>query len=516
MHKSQILFYLLIAFVASIFVGSFWFVSSQNLLIMCLVGTMVLTISAYHKTFGQSLKGTKRRIFGFVIGCAVLIFAFGVFRINQANSEHDKIMEFTDNIIGGKGVDYILRGYVNGEPENSGSKTKFTFRAKIIVVPPQEVFVDDDILITTNLTDVKFGDRLIINASLMTPKNFQDFDYVSYLKKDGIRIISNYPKNMKKDNNNSILTITDKIKIYVYKPIFAIKNKFESAVNKSIPEPNASFINGILLGTRQNISADLKDAFSRTGTSHILAISGYNITIIAWAILSLLLFFAKRKKAFWFCVIIIIVFTVMTGASASVVRASVMGLVLLFANGYGRLYDPRNSLLLAGGAMVFINPFLLRFDIGFQLSFLAVLGLAYFYPLLSYWARKIPEIFKIKETLLATVSAQIFVAPLLAYQFHSFSLISVLANILILPFIPAAMALGFLSGVGGMILAPLGQILGYVVWAITKFQIGVVENLAAFQHASVTWNLSLPIMAIIYLALFIGLWKIKKVCEIDL
>ncbi len=311
------------------------------------------------------------------------------------------------------------------------------------------------------------------------------------------------------------MTRADSLKIFIYKPIFTIKNKFELAVNKSIPEPNASFINGILLGTRQNISADLKNAFSRTGTSHILAISGYNITIIAWAVLAFLLFFAKRKNAFWLCVIVITIFTVMTGASASVVRASAMGLVLLFANGYGRLYDPRNSLLLAGGVMVFINPFLLRFDVGFQLSFLAVLGLAYLFPMFSYWARKIPEIFKIKETLLATISAQIFVAPLLAYQFHSFSLISVLANILILPFIPAAMALGFISGIGGMIFAPFGQFLGYAAWAVTKFQIGVVENLSAVQHASVTWNLSLPIMVVIYLALFVGLWKVKKISEID-
>jgi len=265
----------------------------------------------------------------------------------------------------------------------------------------------------------------------------------------------------------------------LYKKIFGLKNKFESAINKSISEPNASFINGILLGSRQNIPEEIKEAFNKTGTTHILAISGYNIMIISWAVLSLLVYFFKRRTAFWLSVAIIILFTILTGASSSVVRASIMGLLLLFANGYGRLYDPKNSIILAGVAMIWSNPFALVFDIGFQLSFVAVIGLMYLYPRIDSKLKKLPKLGNLKEMFLMTLSAQIAVAPLLIYYFKNFSLVSLLANILILPFLPAAMFIGFISGLAGVIFLPVGQVVGFIAWAITTYQIKIIEFLAS-------------------------------------
>ena len=177
--------------------------------------------------------------------------------------------------------------------------------------------------------------------------------------------------------------------------------------------------------------------------------------------------------------LIIIIFTIMTGASASVVRASIMGLVLLFANGYGRLYDSRNSLLLAGAVMIYQNPLILRFDVGFQLSFLAVMGLLYIYPFLNNKFHKIPELWKLKELTLMTISAQIAVAPSLIYYFNQFSFLSLPANILILPLVPFAMLIGFMSGIGGMIFLPLGKIIGLAAWTITTYQIQAISFFAA-------------------------------------
>ena len=270
----------------------------------------------------------------------------------------------------------------------------------------------------------------------------------------------------------------EKLKMDVYGVIFSIKNNFESAVARSIPEPNASFINGILLGSRQNIPDDLKEAFNETGTTHILAISGYNIMIISWAVLTGLVIFFRRKTAFWLSVITICAFVVLTGASASVVRAAVMGLLLLFAQGYGRLYSPKNSIVFTGAAMVYFNPFVLKFDIGFQLSFAAILGLMYLYPYLNSKLNKVPKLGTLKEITLMTLSAQIAVAPFLIYYFNNFSLVSLPVNVLILPFIPAAMFVGFISGLAGMAFLPLGQAVGWFAWAITTYQIETVKLFA--------------------------------------
>ena len=125
--------------------------------------------------------------------------------------------------------------------------------------------------------------------------------------------------------------------------------------------------------------------------------------------------------------------------------------------------------------MIYHNPLVLVFDVGFQLSFAAVLGLIYLYPQLDYRLKKIPEWGKFKELTLMTISAQLAVLPLIMYYFGNFSIFSLPANILILPLIPAAMFTGFITGLVGMIFPIAGQIIGYIVWAITSYQIEVVK-----------------------------------------
>ncbi|OGN16361.1 MAG: hypothetical protein A3C81_02775 [Candidatus Yanofskybacteria bacterium RIFCSPHIGHO2_02_FULL_46_19] len=292
-----------------------------------------------------------------------------------------------------------------------------------------------------------------------------------------------------------------------------LSSKFQESVNQSIPEPNASYINGILLGARQSIPKDLKEVFNRTSTTHILAISGYNITVIADAVLAGLVFCMRRRYAFWVSVVVIILFTLLTGASASVVRAAIMGLLFLFASGYGRLYDAKNSIVLAGAVMIYFNPRVLVFNIGFQLSFLAVLGLLYIYPVLKHLTIKWPDIFELKELALMTVSAQIAVAPLLAHYFRQFSLVSLPANILVLPFVPAVMLLGFLSGLGGLIFLPLGQLIGYVAWALSLYQIKVIQFLAALPLASLSFSFDWLLVALACALLIFAAYKLKNKYE---
>src|SRR3989344_6317636 len=401
MHKSQVFFYILSAFILGVFLASFFNFSQSFIYILLIVGICII-----------ALLGLKNR-WSLLIAFMLIVFAGGAARFNFLNSNHGVLEDLV-------GQEVSLDGYIDSEPDIDGNKARFVFKTG-----------HERILITTNAFPRReFGNQLSIKGELALPQNFTpstssgqaDFDYITYLKKDGIRMTIFYPKEIEASDVD--LRRSERMKVSIYRSIFVVKNKFQNAINLSIPEPNASFINGILLGTRQNIPDDLKDAFSKTGTTHILAISGYNIMIISEAVLLGLIWFFRRRMAFWISVAVIVLFVILTGASASVVRAAVMGLLLSFAHGYGRLYDQKNSIILAGAAMVWINPFVLVFDIGFQLSFAAVMGMIYIYPQIDSKLYKLPKFGNLKEITLMTLSAQIAVAPLLIYYFGNFSLIS--------------------------------------------------------------------------------------------
>ena len=153
--------------------------------------------------------------------------------------------------------------------------------------------------------------------------------------------------------------------------------------------------------------------------------------------------------------------------------------------------------------MILLNPFVLTLDIGFQFSFLSVLGIAYMYPILKDRSNKIksPEI--IKDTLLMTLSAQIFVLPLAVYYFHNFSLVSLPVNVLILPFVPLAMVLGFATGIFGIIWPLLGKIIGLLAWALTNYQIWIVRYFASLKYSNLSINPSLRSIIFVYVIIVV-------------
>ena len=446
-------------------------------------------------------------------GALVFVFIFGIIKFNSFNFDNSILNQFADVEVGGKGIQVILNGYVDNEPDVNGLKSQFIFRVMELVVSDKIFNVNERTLIRTNSFPARqFGDRLSITGFLEMPQNFSGFDYIQYLKNKDVRTIMSFPKvNAAHDTLAYYeLEFFERTKISLYKKIFGLKDRFELAVKKSITEPYAAYINGILLGSRQDIPQSIKDAFNKTSTSHILAISGYNITIIAESLLVALVLVMRRRRAFWISVVVILFFTILTGASASVVRAATMGLLLLFANGYGRLYDARNGIALAAGLMVFFNPFVLVFDIGFQLSFLAVLGLIYFYPAMEMRAKKIPEVAGLKESLLMTISAQTLVFPLIIYYFHQVSLVSLLANVLVLPLMPLTMLFGFLAGVGGMIFAPLGRAIGLLVLGLGTYQLEVIKWFGSLSFAAINVSIKWFTLVGAYAIIIFVIWRLRR------
>lgn len=509
MHKAQIFSYLLISFLVGIFLAGV-FDSKSLELGMILFGTIIVAATGYELDFSKTKKGKRKLKIGLVAGFCILAATAGIFRYQQANKNESVLLSLTQVQTGtSKGMSVSLRGVVDNEMTINGDKGQVVLHVYEASVSGNVIKVDEDTLLYVKASPVyQIGDKISVQGKLQVPTNFADgFDYVQYLKNKEIRTVVPYPKIVS-DENLSVPTF-QRLRTTIYRKIFDWKGEFENVVNASLSQPYAAYINGILLGSRQEIPADITQAFNNTSTTHVLAISGYNITIIAEALLAALVYFFKRRQAFWLSVAIIILFTIMTGAGASVIRAAVMGILLLAANGYGRLYNPKNSVLFAAAIMVFLDPLSLKYDVGFELSFLAVLGLMYVYPLLEFQFRDWPERFGLKETALLSISAQIMVAPLLAFVFHSFSLVSIPANVLVLPLMPYVMLFGFLTGLGGLILPALGKALGILAWLLSAYQLSVIRWLGGLSFSAINIVISVFGLCFLYLLIILAIWSLR-------
>lgn len=505
MTKSKVFLYFLLVFLGGVAVASFLYIPSIITLSLILASVFAITLF-----FRRGSKLIKPKIA--LIALLVIVFSLGIIRFNKFDSDKMRIKEFND-----KDTEILMKGYIDDEPRRLSDKQKLILKVKEINPPGSDFvyFLEGRILITTDrFPEYHYGDFVEVEANLKAPENFTDFDYQAYLAKDKIYSVTYWPKISQignycdsKDNGLQFEKFKFKtkfecVKISLFKNIFNFKEKFQNAILSSVPEPNAAYLTGILLGTRTGFSQELTDAFNRTGTTHILAISGWNITIIVWVLSSMLLLFFKRNIAFWFSAAGIILFTILTGAEASVIRAAIMGFLILLAYGQGRIYNVTNAIVFAGFLMVLFNPRVLRFDAGFQLSFLATLGLIYFSPFIKKYFRFLPEFFKIKENVVMTVSAQLMVLPLLLFNFKNFSLTSLPANILVLPLTPLSMLLGFLSGISGMLWSFLGQIFGMAAWAVSIYQLSVIKFFAGIPLSSFPISIHWIFLVVSYVLIF--------------
>ena len=256
----------------------------------------------------------------------------------------------------------------------------------------------------------------------------------------------------------------------------------------------------------------MEKAFQDTGTSHIIAISGFNITIVVGLFMALFGRLLGRRWGTLAAAIGIVLYTLLVGADAAVVRAAIMGGLALGARQLGRRQHGLNSLALAAAAMALFNPYIL-WDVGFQLSFAATLGLVWYADPLQCrtivaLSRLLPEnVVKritapLAEYLLFTIAAQITTLPLIVYHFHQIPLMTLPANLAILPAQPPIMVVGGLSLLLGKLADPLGQITAYLVYPFVAYTIRVVGWFALIPGTVwLTGQLSLGILLVYYVLL---------------
>jgi competence protein ComEC len=239
-----------------------------------------------------------------------------------------------------------------------------------------------------------------------------------------------------------------------------------------------------------------------------------NITIISFLILNFLLLVGFwRQQAFYFTIFLLILYILMIGSPASAVRAGVMAGLFLLAQHLGRMSVAQRAVVFAAAFMLFLNPLLLRLDVGFQLSFLAIMGIIYLQPTFSDFLKKIPnfQFFPLRTTLSATLSAQFFTLPILIYNFGYIPLISPITNILIVPFLAPITILIFVFGLSGTIFSLLGYIFSFPTWLSLTYITKIIDFFSKISFTSLTFERVSWIWLIIsYLILGFLTWRLQE------
>ncbi len=449
------------------------FVLGANLAYAALAGLVMLFALAF---------GRRWRVAALVFGC-LIFFVFGILRtsLSLVGSEFENFFESKIR----------LEGLIAEDVDARQERQLLTFRPDGF---------GQNLLIAAPLSgDYFYGDRLFVEGKISRAKNFSEFDYQGYLERHNVYGLMQYPK---------ILVLKSGQGSWLKLQLLKIKQAFSRQVSAYLAQPKDGLLLGILIGARKTLPQKITADFNEIGLSHILAVSGYNISIIVGA-LGILVYIFGRRAGFWFSLAAILSFVVISGASASVVRAAVMGIMLLLAFRLGRPYGSFSALCAAAAGMLAINPKILYWDIGFGLSFMATAGIVYGVPLLDGLTPRIKPWFGLKVLVSTTISAIIMTLPLTLVYFGRLSIVALLANLAVLPAVPAVMLFGFFIWLPG--LAPgfaflSDKLLEYILAAASAF--------SRLPYASLSFRLPKLGAVLMYTAIFtvyyfLGLWAKK-------
>lgn len=437
----------------------------------------------------------KNRRFFWVAGLSIFIIIGALYSASADRNFAEKYVP--------SGEKFNFQGLVVNNPAPRGSSQNLYVRTKL---SGAEVNI---LVKAPRYPEFRYGDLISVNGAVKKPESeglSAQAGYAQYLAKEGISGVVSYPEINLVAENKGV-----PFKSY----LFNLKNSIVDNFGEILPSEESAFLSGLTLGERSDFSPEFKEALQTSGTTHLVALSGYNVSIVVVAAMALLTAFLKRRAAFVAAFVFLFAFVMMTGAEVSVVRAAIMGALVVIATESGRIFNPRNAITLAGLLMVLVNPKVLVFDAGFELSFLALIGIVYLKPALEDFfdlpagGKKDAGAFSWRKNLLTTGAAQLMVAPVLIQSFGNFSPISLVSNVLILEFIPYTMILGFAVAVLSGISHYLALIGGWFVWPLLKAEMGLIEFFGNF-NLSLKLSLSWVFIVIYYLAISVFIAKMES------
>ncbi len=401
--------------------------------------------------------------------------------------------------------DLLITGYLVEPPDYRDNYTNLRMEVEKVDTGDGDLPVHGLILVrASNNQTFEYGERLRLRGKLKTPPEGEDFSYRDYLAAQHIHsyMTSAIVTRLPGSGGNPIS-----------RALYAFKEQSLTNVYRLFPDPESSLLAGILLGVDTGLTRELQQAFKNTGTAHIIAISGFNISIIAALFVTFFSRFLGARNGAILAIFGIAFYTVLVGGDAAVVRAAIMGSLALFARQVGRRQFALNTLLAVALLMNLWNPLYL-WDVGFQLSFFATLGLILYAEPFSQFANRIITKYLpassgekaarlFSEFVLLTLAAQLTTIPIMAYHFQRISLVSFIANPFILPAQPAVMILGGLAVLLSVAWFPLGQIAAWIAWPFVVYTIRMVELFDRVPHGTIfLGDFSIWFVILFYAALF--------------
>jgi competence protein ComEC len=385
------------------------------------------------------------------------------------------------------GLHATVEGVIMDYPDVRDTRSQYRLAADRLVLGDHQLDVTGDVLVEAPRFPVYvYGDRLRATGRLQTPGGMPDFDYQRYLAQKGIFSLLRHA---------SVEETSARKGSSLRGALYAARTRLSTVIDRLLPEPVAALANGMLLGIESGISDEVDEAFKATGASHVIIISGSNIALFSGVLMTWATRAAGRRRAALPVVALIAAYVVLIGADAAAFRAGIMGVLVVLAAYFGRRTTAYVSLCAAVIVLTAVNPLSL-WDLGFQLSFLATLGLILFTRPMSnrlqtFVTQRLPRLAPratglLVETLVVTSAAQVATAPLLLYTFGRFSPVSLLVNALIMPVQPAVLAGGFAALGAGVVWEPLGRLVAVIPWVCLKYTIAVVELGAQLPGASVS------------------------------
>jgi len=461
MTKSESLIYFCLSFVGGICIASFFIDSIIIEIIGAVIGLILI---------GSFYENKIIIVIGFCfIFCSIGMFLFG---FNLSKIENNSLTDFNNKEV-------VFKGVVLSDPERGSDKTQL-----IVDIIDGNKKIGKVLIFTDKYFPVNFGDTIQVKGTVKVPEKLDNFDYRGYLAKDGVSVLVSFPEIEIIESKNSLLG-----GLYDFKKVLGERIRDNLSPNLS------PILEAMILGNDQKMNKETKSKLSTSGLSHVIAISGSHIVLFSAMLFEVLLFLGLwRKQALLGSILFTLFYVFLVGMPASGVRAGIMVGLLFLAQLISRQSFNLRTLVLAASIMLIFNPLLLKFDLGFQLSFMAVLGIILTGPVFNKW---LDVIFRgklkwLQEIMAMTFSAQIFTLPLLIFSFGYFSLISLLSNIMVLPLTPLLMALGVLVPIFGLIVAiPCSVLLSYLMW--------VVDISSRVPFAILKVDLPFIVLAIIYL-----------------
>ncbi len=397
---------------------------------------------------------------------ALGIFVCVIFIIRIISYERVHVSQISEDLFNKKTT---ITSVITEDPNRGLSNTKIVLGELGIMATIQ------------NSVDVAYGDRVSVSGTIKYPENFmtdtgREFDYVNYLAMKDIYGVMNAATIQVLEHHQK--------NIFVEK-LFTAKQSLVKTIKKLFPKSEAGLLAGIVIGEKSLLPKSALEDFQIAGLTHMIVLSGYNITIIATVTITALAYlgFGYRGRRVG-TLLIIPIFLIMTGLGASSVRAGIMSMIVFLLQITTRPQYSLRIIFYSAGVMIFMNPRIFLHDPGFHMSFLAFIGLVYVTPVMNFYFNKNESEFFLKKLIIETLSVQIFVMPYILWMSGRVSLLLLFSNILTVPFVPFIMGAGFLVTSTGMLFYPLGALLVWPVKLGLSYIIWIAHGVASVKVAT--------------------------------